>query len=209
MSSLDQFAIDEMRKKRSENWNENVRYHYPLDKTSMVWDVGGWDGDFSARISSAYDSHIDIFEVIPRVSHKLDVRFDSYPNIQVHDYGLGDRNERIGIRDMDECTSTLISGTTEVEIHRSSDEIVVPLDLIKINIEGYEYRLLHDLCVSEKIEQINYLQIQFHDYVVMNGIYIEVPYAHELYRDTVDRLSKTHERQWCQPWVWESWKRKS
>lgn len=86
---------------------------------------------------------------------------------------------------------------------RSIDDIHAELgcdeiSLMKVNIEGGEYQLLEKMLSSDLVKNIEYIQIQFHDFV---------PDAKER-RDAIRHsLSKTHVCEWCYEFVWESWRR--
>lgn len=72
-------------------------------------------------------------------------------------------------------------------------------DLIKLNIEGGEYAVLKKLIDSGLICKFKHIQVQFH---------LNVPNARKKYKELVKQLRHTHTRQWCYPFVWESWQRK-
>ena len=48
-----------------ENPNEEARYDYYLSKSSLVFDVGGYHGEFSEKIYDKYKCYIHIFEPYP------------------------------------------------------------------------------------------------------------------------------------------------
>jgi hypothetical protein len=84
---------------------------------------------------------------------------------------------------------------------RAISEVVAELgveriDLMKINIEGAEFDLLPAIIDSGLIKQINYIQIQFHNFVdgaVENRQLIRAA------------LGRTHREMWNYDFVWESW----
>ena len=67
-----------------------------------------------------------------------------------------------------------------------------------MNIEGSEYKLLNEIIDSGYIENINFLQIQFHSFV--ND-------SKELRRLIREQLSKTHKCIFNYPFLWESWQK--
>lgn len=70
------------------------------------------------------------------------------------------------------------------------------IDLIKINIEGGEYDLLEHLLDANFVEQIENLQIQFHDFVEN---------ASARMKKIQNRLEKTHYLTYHYPFVWDNW----
>jgi FkbM family methyltransferase len=210
MPSLDQRAIAERCRLRAEGWDEEQRYAYPLTAESLVWDVGAWNGDFSRRIVNDYRCSVELFEILPRQQDALRYWFRHDKYVHVHNFGLGAADEVLLIRDDSECTSMLVTGEVEVHVRRMAKHlpVYIHVDLVKLNIEGSEYDLLEDLCDTGGIHKIENLQVQFHDYVQLNGVYIEVPNAAERYAYIAARLRETHEMQWQQPWVWESWRKR-
>ena len=69
------------------------------------------------------------------------------------------------------------------------------IDLMYMNIEGSEYKLLNEIINTGYIENINFLQIQFHSFV--ND-------SKELRRLIRERLRKTHKCIFNYPFLWES-----
>lgn len=70
------------------------------------------------------------------------------------------------------------------------------IDLMKINIEGGEYALLPHLIDTGVISRVRNIQIQFHE--------LDVDSA-EKRESIICALRKTHKRDWCYEFVWESW----
>src|SRR6266571_4135800 len=60
-----------------ENPREEARYAYPLTPESVVFDIGGYRGEWSAEIVRRYDPHIYIFEPVPRFAGELTRRFET------------------------------------------------------------------------------------------------------------------------------------
>ena len=70
------------------------------------------------------------------------------------------------------------------------------IDLMKINIEGDEYKLMNHILKNEKITLTDQYQIQFHNFV--EG-------AENKRTEIISELKKTHRRTWCYEFVWENW----
>ena len=74
------------------------------------------------------------------------------------------------------------------------------IDLLKINIEGGEYPLLEKLVESKTIQNIQNIQIQFHDFI---------PDYKKRYDLIAKELQKTHYKTYDYPFIWENWMMKT
>jgi len=193
------------------DWSETKRYNYPLNSDSIIFDVGGYRGDFASEWVSKVDPTIYIFEpfIDLHTSH-LHSRFKNNDKVQYFRYGLSDFNgdanlARSGTEagsisyDMNEkfpnSDSVNVRKFSEVYSELGSPKV----DLIKINIEGEEYPLLNHILDEGLINNFKYIQIQYHDFIKDAG---------EKRAKIVERMRETHNCQWEFPWIWESWERK-
>lgn len=193
------------------DWTETKRYNYPLNSDSIIFDVGGYRGDFAFEWVSKVDPTIYIFEpfIDFHTSH-LHSRFKNNDKVQYFRYGLSDFNgdanlARSGTEagsisyDMNEkfpnSDSVNVRKFSEVYSELGSPKV----DLIKINIEGEEYPLLNNILDEGLINNFKYIQIQYHDFIKDAG---------EKRVKIVERMQETHNCQWEFPWIWESWERK-
>lgn len=183
--------------------DSNLRLNYPLKKDSLVFDVGGYHGDWAADIVAKYDCNVMIFEPINEHSRKISERFKENPKIQVFKFGLSNRTCEQKIALLEDGSSLILkSKYAELVQLRNFVEFInehkiYHIDLIKINIEGEEYPLLNSLIDSGLVRLIDYFQIQFHDFV---------PGAEILRTEIRRKLSETHQLIYDYPFVWESWK---
>jgi FkbM family methyltransferase len=185
--------------------DKTLRVNYDLDESSLVIDVGGYEGGWAAKITNRYNCTIHIFEPITKFAGEIARRFVDEPNITVHAHGLAHRTYRTSISLMGDSSSVIKAGEQSEEV-QLVDAVeffqkheIKPIDLIKINIEGSEYELLEHLIDTGFINEIRHLQVQFHDFV---------PDADRRRNAIQKRLAKTHELMWEFPFVWEGWKRK-
>lgn len=174
-------------------FKEEMRYQYNLNINSVVFDVGGYKGTFANQIIEKYGCRVICFEPVFEIQ--------SNAKLAVIKVGLSDetRIERIYLNG--DSTSLYGKGKfEEIQLVRFWDwykrTTFTTIDLIKINIEGEEYRLLRHMIDSGMITLFNNIQIQYHEFV---------PNAAKLRADISDDLSKTHIRRWCYPFIWESW----
>lgn len=184
--------------------DETLRLEYPLDSNSLVVDVGGYQGDFADAISKRFDCHIVIFEPVPEFYVHCVNRFAGNSKIKVINCGLGAFDGDLPLEVADDASSfnrSLPTARVVMGKMRKADSALGELginriDLMKINIEGGEYDLLEALIASDWIRRIQYLQVQFHNFV---------PEA-EARREAIRAaLSRTHKEMWNYDFVWESW----
>lgn len=187
-----------------QNGESHLRYNYSLSADSIVFDLGGFEGDFTAEIYARYRSQIYVFEPHPTYARNIKNRFEANPDIKVKVFGLGANNEKLNLSTEAEA-STFFQENKEgqavvAELKNAADflksEKIERIHLIKINIEGGEYDLLEHLIKMNKIKNIDNLQIQFHHFV---------PNAEIRMRAIQKELSKTHQLTYEFSWLWENW----
>ena len=185
-----------------DNFREEMRYEYPLTEKAVVIDIGGYVGLFSSTIFDKFGCEVWYYEPIKEFFDVAAKNFGSR-KISMNNFGLGAKNETIKFfkcRDATGFTRKWPYQTEGVRIVDVAEAINYTVDLVKINIEGMEYALLERMISSGVIEDINYLQVQFHDVI---------PDAAVKMAELRAGLSKTHILQWSYDWVWESWKRRA
>ena len=189
--------------------DQTYRLNYKLDENSLVFDLGGYKGDFTQSIIDRYNCRCMIFEPVPNYADEIKNRFIANPKVQVFSFAVGDGDYKTEMILHDDGSSLfnncegekIIIETRDIckFIHENS---IDKIDLMKINIEGGEYDLLEELISdSETISIIDNLQIQFHD--------IKAIRAKTRMHKIQNNLKKTHFVTWkFRPYVWENWKKK-
>ncbi len=185
--------------------NKILRFDYDLKPSSLVMDLGGYEGQWASDIHSRFQCGVLVFEPIQRFSDEIKNRFIKNKKISVYQYGLGPLDARMNIC-VDGNASSLFKtgGNVEkisiVSFRRFIEENSIKnIDLLKINIEGGEYDLLDYLIDQGLIAQIDNIQVQFHRFV---------PDA-EIRRKTIQlRLVKSHHLTYEYPFIWENWRRR-
>jgi FkbM family methyltransferase len=174
-------------------FKEEMRYDYNLNRDSLVFDVGAYKGEFAYKINKIYGCKVACFEPV--------FETPSADRIAVIKIGLSDitRIERIYLNG--DRTSLYGKGEfQEIQLVSFWDwynrTTFTFIDLIKINIEGEEYRLLRHMINTGMVSMFRNIQIQYHDFM---------PDAAKLRDDISEDLGKTHIRRWCYPFIWESW----
>jgi len=194
----------------SDNGDATLRVDYDLNKDSVVFDLGGYEGDWAAEISARYGSHIFVFEPVPEYVERIEKRFKRNSNVQVFSYGLGAENMTQTISLAEEGSSLFKSpnvsiGSKEIPIRIKRAADVLPellrgdIDLMKINIEGGEYDLIEHLIQTGLVSRIANIQVQFHGFV---------PYAESRRKKIQTELAKTHSQTYEYKFVWENWVKK-
>ena len=186
--------------------DQTLRFDYDLNDTSIVLDVGGFEGNYADDIHQRFGCKIFVFEPAPHYADICQKRFQNNDQITVLDYGLSDKDETVLLSDDGDGSSAFREkgGSAQSVDLRAIKPVMANLsieqvDLMKINIEGGEYPLLQAMIDDGLLEKVRYLQVQFHDFV---------PHAQETRAAIRQNLEKTHIEQWCFPFVWESWKRR-
>lgn len=203
----DNFTIEHNRYVR--DGGENLRFNYPeLSSSSVVFDIGGFKGDFTEKIHEKYGCNVFLFEPDPTFFSECERRFASNENIAVFNYGLSDEDGSFWLSAKGDGSSFhnpkhRLQGGVRCEV-RNVEKVLEELDighihLMKINIEGGEFPLLRQIVESGKIASVDQIQVQFHDFVKDADL---------LKRELEVQLSETHVQTWCYQFIWENWRRK-
>lgn len=190
-----------MRKWKEANGDEILRLTYHLNSQSIVFDLGGYKGQWASDIFAKYGCTVYIFEPVKEFYDYIVERFKDNENIEVFDFGLGgiNKNEKIYLED--DASSIHGEGKSEeitiISIHKFlKDMELETVDLMKINIEGAEYELLLNLATSEDLIKFKNLQIQFHRNVE----------DYESKRNIIrSNLKPYFKEDYNFPFIWESW----
>lgn len=183
--------------------DRTLRVDYPLHPTSVVFDVGGFRGDWTDEIARRYDPFVHVFEPLPEHLDRLVARFATNPKVVVHPFGLSDRDATLAISAAGDASSVHRGPRRRTAPFRDIVEVIQEwaidrIDLIKINIEGGEYELLPRMVSSGLAERCGDIQVQFHRFVP-DAVARRQAIRHE--------LARTHELTYDYPFVWENWRR--
>lgn len=185
-----------------------LRLEYNLNKNSIVFDIGGYLGDFTEKIYNKFNCKVYLFEPSLSFYNQCLERFKDNNNILCFNYGVGNLNGNFILSNDREASSTkrnVNQHTGEkVKIKKISEVIkelkIDNIDLMKINIEGGEYDLLPCLINENLISKIKNIQVQFHNFE---------PNAQKKRSDIINLLKNTHKNDWSYYFVWESWSLKN
>jgi FkbM family methyltransferase len=179
-----------------------------LNSESIVFDLGGYTGEWTSEIAARYCASIYVFEPVIFYAKLVKDRFAGNPKIKVFDFGLADKSQEVTIH-VDKFSSSIFNkndGSKPAEKIKlvsfgtfCQEHQVSKIDLVKINIEGAEYDLLAGIIQAGYISSIKGLLVQFHDFV---------PGAHQKRAELQDQLAQTHQKVFDYAFVWEYWQRK-
>lgn len=203
------------REARVDQWyadqgDAGLRVDYPLTSDSIVFDLGGYRGDWASEIFSRYGCQVYVFEPVPEYFQRICRRFEKNDRIKPFPFGLGNAQMDCTVHVAEEGSSIFASpnvhggdALVRIRIEKLTDFVrsarIDVIDLMKINIEGGEYDLLDHALDSGFAAKVGNLQIQFHDFV---------PDAERRMRAIQRRLALTHDLTYQYEFVWENWKRR-
>lgn len=194
--------VDEWKRQDAER---QFRTNYPeLGPSSVVVDLGGYEGQWASDIQARYACTVHVFEPMPKFANKIRARFAKNPSIHVHECGLGAKTETVVFSTAADATSAFMQGGAQVSVQLKAadaflrDLAIDRIHLLKINIEGGEYDLLDHLLATGWAERIDNLQVQFHHFV---------PQAEARMQAIQQGLAETHELTYQFHFLWENWRR--
>ncbi len=179
------------------------RFNYRLDASSIVYDVGGFEGSFADVIRKRFDCTVYVFEPDPTSFSNLKRRFSADRKVILIEGGLAGSEGEAVLAQAGEASRVFeagIAGGVSIRLISAPDFLHAHnherIELMKINIEGAEYELMDSLVRSGlHLNVVNFL-VQFHafgnryrsDYIAL-----------------VKELNKSHVCEWRFPFLWESW----
>ena len=179
------------------------RLNYNLNADSIVFDLGGYHGDWAQNIHNKHKCEVWIFEPAKEYYDKIVKRFENNDKVKVFQFGLSGVDQTLNIYMNGDATSTHQEiGTPEIITLKSCSEFmeeysIKNVDLVKINIEGGEYELLETLIERDELSLFDNLQIQFHSYVD----------NHEARKEEIRKALAVNHASTYMFTVWENWKR--
>lgn len=204
MNKEDLLAYEEKNAKRfwAEAGNDYLTRHFWLTPESRVMDVGGYRGDWTSYIASRYQSFVDVYEPLPVFYRYLSTRFSDNPKVRVFNFGLENENHQARIAVMEDSSSLYYpfrddAPTVEVRDVSEITKETGAVDLMALNCEGAEYKILRRLVETDQIRWIKNIIVQFHAFY---------PDA-ERERDQIRAwLRGTHDELFAFPFCWEAWR---
>ncbi len=187
------------------NGDNTLRLDYNLNSDSIVFDLGGYKGEWSEKIFNKYSCNIYIFEPFIDYFKLIENKFKNNNKIKVYNFGLSNQTiqEKLYIQDNRSSMFQKTGNATKINLKNVEDflrqELIIRIDLMKINIEGAEYDVLEYLIKKDIIKTIDNIQIQFHNFIDK---------ATERRNHIRELLTQTHNETYCYDFVWENWRLK-
>ncbi len=205
-----EFLQEGLLKWREIDGDNTLKLNHKLNNRSIVFDIGGYKGQFSSDIYAKYNCKIIIFEPVDEFFEFTRYRFSMNKNIKVVHAAASSKDRYSEIITDGERSSQLSSSVVltnnrhQIKLVNLSEYIkshkISNIALMSINIEGAEYELLQSLFEQKTIKIIKTIQIQFHNFL---------PNASVLRDNIRSKLTKTHTCTYNYPFVWECWTRKT
>tara|TARA_B100000902_G_scaffold186932_1_gene179096 strand:+ start:257 stop:985 length:729 start_codon:yes stop_codon:yes gene_type:complete len=181
--------------------------NYPIKQNSIVFDIGAYRGSLSKKVFKKFQCQLYLFEPLTEEYEYLKKHFKDNREVKVFNFGLLDKDEELYFSNIFGASSIFErpKGNLSIKVKMKSfksfvkENSIESIDLMYMNIEGSEYKLLNEIIDTGYIENINYLQIQFHSFV-NDSI--------DLRRLIRKQLRKTHKCIFNYPFLWESWEKK-
>jgi len=197
----------ELREWRRIDGDRRLRLEYDLDAESVVFDVGGFAGQWASDIVAMYGCRVEVFEPVPDYAADIEHRFARNPLVTVHASGLASESGTVTLELSGDASSHARAGSGDATLTVALESVeeamdAMPdgrVDLMKINIEGAEYDLVDHLISSGLIARIRELQVQFH---------LFVPDARPRLDALRRGLTATHEPTYQYDFLWENWRRR-
>ena len=184
--------------------DDSLRVNYPLNKNSVVFDLGGYHGSWTQKIYDRYQCHIHVFEPIPELYNNLVDYFRNKEKIKIYDFGISDQDKLIEIALLNDGSSFYVDSENKVLVKVVSfvkflkEKNIENVDLIKINIEGDEFPVLKSLIDNGCINIFKNIQVQFHQFI---------PDSINLRNWIREKLKLTHKITYNYEFVWENWEK--
>ncbi|TDA69579.1 FkbM family methyltransferase [Sulfuricurvum sp. IAE1] len=187
-----------------DNAENTLRLDYPLNRNSIVFDVGGYQGEFAEKIYEKFECTVYVFEPVTKFYEIIQKKFDGNKKIHTFNFGLSDTNTSFEISVADDASSIykkndlsevirLVNITDFIAQHN-----IKYVNLLKINIEGGEFELLPEMIRTGFVESIDNIQVQFHNFIA----------DAEAKRQAIRKnLSKTHHLTYDYYFIWENWEK--
>jgi len=185
---------------------EPLRFNYPLNRESIIFDLGAYTGDWAIEMWKRYQCVICGFEPVNDIFKELDLKTKKYEMICLYKYAVSNKNEqRLIYKDKDGSGFYIPNNTnTElVEVKSIVDiiknEKIDHIDLMKFNVEAEEYNILECMIENDLLKIVDHFQIQFHR---------DVDNYNNRRKFIQSELNKTHNQIYNFDYIWESWSRK-
>ena len=180
-------------------------FHTYLSPNSLVIEVGGYTGVDIKKMTELHGPFKTLlFEPIFHGEARKNLEG---LDVEVYPYGLGGSTRIATFGVQGDATKPLKDGGEVAQIRQFSvviEELYISrIDLLQINCEGCEWEVLESLLNDKQTHIFQHIQVQFHP----SADWVEDQLVR--YAAIQDRLTRTHELLYDQPWIWQLWQLKS
>lgn len=155
------------------NGDETLALDWPIDSSSVVWEIGGYEGRWAAQMVERFDPSIHIFEPQIWLYSKLVERFERNPKAAIYPFGLWTHDAvlRVWEHATDGASVMRHDGRTSefCDFRDVMCSLTQPVDVCLMNIEGAEYVLIPHLIGLGLMQQFRFFWCQFHPGMVQYG----------------------------------------
>jgi FkbM family methyltransferase len=177
---------------------------YDLTPDSFVVEVGGFIGEWAARIYCLHSCNIDIYEPHPVLMEQIVHTFLFNNKVTTFNIALGNSNGTMKLYGDDMSASLLknrIGNAHEVTVRKASEVFTerysgMDIDLLSVNIEGAEYDVMPDIIENFGLESVKNIKICFHN---------NVKDYRKKTKEVQEAMSVTHHKVWGYEHWGESW----
>tara|TARA_A100001011_G_C14322541_1_gene851636 strand:- start:22257 stop:22970 length:714 start_codon:yes stop_codon:yes gene_type:complete len=188
------------------NGDDTLSLNYPLNDRSIIFDIGAYTGIFTEKIFNKFECEVHAFEPLKEYSDILVKKFKRHPKVIINNFGLLDEDQKLMVSNIGAGSSIFSRPegqpdnivTIKSFIKYVNENSIEKINYMYINIEGSEYKLLDHIINTGYINNIDHIQIQFHNFVDNSKI---------LRNKIRQELRRTHECKFNFPFIWERWDR--
>ena len=145
-------------------------FDWPLLPRSVIWEIGGYEGRWAREILTRYSCQMYVFEPQIWAYERLTVALAGFSTARTFDFGLGDVDAELPMGDyLTDGASFLKDSPDSNGIGRLREIAAIKrklkvgrINLMMVNIEGYEYTLIPHMLRSRILP--DYLVYQGHEF---------------------------------------------
>jgi FkbM family methyltransferase len=156
--------------------DETHLLNYPLTNDSIVLELGGYKGKWSKQIYDLYKPKIIILEPVTLFYNEMIKHFEEYnkdfnKKIFFENSAITTEDQELNFYVSEDATSVFTTSNNKV----TARAFTLPyykikydlekIDLIQMNIEGFEYDLLENWIDNSLLENVRFIHIQFHTFI--------------------------------------------
>jgi len=171
-----------MQLKDLDNWYRDNDVHdflhkHDLNKDSLVVDIGSYKGSWLHKMNSMYGCRcIGVEPIKEYVLESCKLNFSNY--CEINNFGLTTGDLAEDFINMEEDASSMFK-VNDLKTRRKIDlknakeffkSIDGKIDVLQINCEGFEYILVPFMAENNLFENVNFLQVQFHDILLDSNL---------------------------------------